>query len=298
MNDRDDRFVRDARLQRALEHAPDAHICPGEPTRDAIAQAAREAMKEKPRPSELRRFWFGVASTTSWFTGLAATAAVALITFRHAPDHAAFPPPAEQIALQSAEIAAAPRAMEKSSRAGPVTREAAATLSAANDSAVNTPPAAPPRDSQAASFSSFTDEAADEAPSVAAATASPAVGASLADWTTLRFETASPQRAAALQRDDAGEIPALLQTLFQRTAARNPSTAAGSGANERTPLALALYSDDTLLGRVKIDDDAWTLFLPDGSIGRRGATPPDILQKLLQEEERLRSRASPAEAAE
>lgn len=73
--------LRDARLRRALESAPDADLVPGRRTRQAVLAAARQALAPEPRTVWWRRLWQGLGERgRPWNAAFATVAIATLIT--------------------------------------------------------------------------------------------------------------------------------------------------------------------------------------------------------------------------
>jgi hypothetical protein len=107
--------LRDARLRRALESAPDEHLLPGEQTREAIRAAARQAVAP-PRPTAGRwsKLWQSLGERhMPWNAALATVAVATLVTVlwrereipRARAPVATAPPPAAAPARKAAPVA-------------------------------------------------------------------------------------------------------------------------------------------------------------------------------------------------
>jgi hypothetical protein len=110
--------LRDARLRRALESAPDEHLLPGEQTREAIRAAARQAVAP-PRPTAGRwsKLWQSLGERhMPWNAALATVAVATLVTVlwrereipRARPDGAQPDQPASPPAAAPPPVPAAP----------------------------------------------------------------------------------------------------------------------------------------------------------------------------------------------
>lgn len=118
--------LRDARLRRALEAAPDAQAQPPQATRDAVRAAAVQAVR-KPRPLPWwKRLFAGGGDRMPWNAALATVAVATLVTVlwqgREVPDlreGPAYGVPAEAPGAGASAPAASPAAAASSAPAAP-----------------------------------------------------------------------------------------------------------------------------------------------------------------------------------
>jgi hypothetical protein len=138
---------RDARLQKALESAPDAQLLPQPGTRQAILARAHQASSPptKPESSWWQRLWSGSGRQhMPWNAAFATIALATLVTVlwhdREVPGPRSEAPQADQPA-NSDMTAGAPAA---GGSASAVTRQPGASVSESTSAAVTRPEAAPP----------------------------------------------------------------------------------------------------------------------------------------------------------
>jgi hypothetical protein len=224
--------LRDARLVRALEHAPDARALPGDASRRAILAAAHAAVAPATVAPWWRRWWGGDGrQRMPWSAALASVLLASLVTVlwydREVPDAApqaprmeapasqpAPPPPSSAPAPKSVAPAPAQTQRKRLPESAPAVREAQDQALAKSapaqaeearraDMAVaqaQAPAAAPPT------------AAAMPAPRAAAAPAAPAMRSQFAGgWTHLRIDIDG--RRLELPREQAARLADLLDSM-------------------------------------------------------------------------------------
>lgn len=266
--------LRDARLRRALEAAPDAQAQPSRATRDAVRAAAVQAVR-KPRPLPWwKRLFAGGGDRMPWNAALATVAVATLVTVlwqgREVPDlreGPAYGVPAEAPgagasapAASPAPVASAAPAASPKPVAPPAQQDTAATTAKAarGPAELRQRKAEPPPvilRGQGAPESAMQDRATvrEEAPVVAAAPAAPAEPAPPAAAAPRAAAPApAPAAAPAMQRDQAAALAA--QRARAESAARgaqpeSPRLSAAADWRQWSQVRIALDGRAAVLDR-------------------------------------------------
>ena len=142
--------LRDARLKKALDFAPDAQDLPASRTRQAINERAHQAIAPEPKPAWWRRLWSGAGTPSApWNAAFATLALATLVTVmwqgREIPDAK---PDSARVDLPAPTAPTPPPVVTDQPPATPAPRSAPATPARKAESAVvakGPPPAqAPP----------------------------------------------------------------------------------------------------------------------------------------------------------
>ncbi len=308
--------LRDARLRKAMDEAPDAALQPQQRTREAIRAAAHGAVQPA-----WRRWWArSGGGAMPWTAALATIALATLVTVmwegREVPGArpegdlvASAPAPAATPAPGNAPVPAAGPAPaagpEPAPLPAPATRPPRAESSSRAERAREAPPPAagrataraapePLRDAQGGSdtlarSAPAAEEARAAAPAPApaaqrqAAPAPPAAAlraspASL-PWTQVRIESGG--RSVVIPRAQAGELPALVMTMLA-SPSEEPAT------SEAPTLRLELAQGDEAAGALELVGDHWRWTrLRDARQTRVLRPEPGVAAALRLEAERL-----------
>ena len=273
--------LRDARFRKALEHAPDADLRPGEAIRRQVLAHARDAVREARPPPWWHALWARPGHRMPWNAALATIAVASLVTVlwhdKEVPDarpeaaavNDSLPAPAASSAVPSVAVPAAsvPPAIVRApaSSAAGVLRDSAPTELAK---------VAPQRSESAAMQA---PAAAAPAPRAPAARMATQLAPSLVDATTqIHVRVAGRTVDAALQK------PSRLVDLLQRIA-REPRNAEALETGVDTLIELREGGELVAMLELAGEQARWTVMRPqDGASGT--VRPSEALIQSLREE--------------
>jgi len=253
--------LRDARLRRALESAPDADLLPDERTRRAVLDAARQAAAPSPRISWWKQLWQGMGDRAMPWSAAFATVVIATLvtvlwrdreipsgrpdvapTSESAPEAAppalpASTPAALQPAVPARKVAPAakpqPQVAPARKAESPRERRAEVAADTMRDQAVGElsksgPSPQAPEPTKQADVAAAARAAAPAAPAMSRAAppglASQAESTVAPSWTHLRL--AAQGRRIELARDQAPRLAQLLNGISREARSQEPLEAA------------------------------------------------------------------------
>ena len=286
--------LRDARLQRALAHAPDADLRPAAGARDAIRRQALAAVAAPlPLPwwRRLRQRWgAGSGSYQPWNAAFATLLLAGVVTLLwhdqpvpqagpEAVDVAPGAPAAAPPPVPQARGPAAPPAAPEKAETAPATKDAAQAPAPAPAPA----PSAEMRSAAPALESAQAPAMARRAPAPQMQIAPPAQG-----WTDVLV--VDNTRTVRIERAQSGALPRLISQVLQASAFAPASEL--YLADPGTPLQrLALQRDGVTLGVLELaGSQARWLPEPGGGPALQVAPAPAVLQALRDELARLAPR--------
>ena len=304
--------LRDARLQRALAHAPDADLRPAAGARDAIRRHALAAVGTPPLLPWWRRWWAGVGGHQPWNAAFATLLLAGVVTLlwhdqpvpQAGPESvdvapsapAAAPPPVPQARVPAAAPVAPPVVQKKTEpRTDAVVPEKAQAAPAAQDVApppapAPAPPSAPSAEMRSAApalESAAAPAAARRAPAPAAAGAAAPqmqIAPSAQGWTDVLV--ADDTRTARIERAQSVALPRLISQVLQANVSDSNLAAAGPPLQR-----LELQRDGVALGVLELaGSQARWLPAPGGGPVLQLSPAPAVLQALRDELARLTPR--------
>lgn len=249
--------LRDARLRKALEEAPDAHLRPSVRTRDAIRAAAHDAAQPA-----WKRWWGGLGQrSTPWTAAFATIALATLVVVMWEGQQVPGPVPDQVVSQKQAAPAVAPAtpvatetpsapASAPARSAAPAPAPAPATAPAA--AAPPPPPAADalakaqrrPEDARGAPLA----QSAAPAPAPAAPAPTLRAAPTSLPWSQVRIEAGG--QSVVVTRPQAGELPALVTSLLA-----SPSD--DDAPALKATLRLELAQGDQATGVLEFVGDRW-----------------------------------------
>jgi hypothetical protein len=293
----DDLHLRDARLLRALQEAPDAQPLPDATTRSAILAAAARAVAQPAAAPWWRRLWSsGGQRSLPWSAAFATVALATLVTvlWREQEIPGATPEGARDLQAPAAvapvpakpgPAEAQPSLPDRAPRSVPTAPAPEARVRSDAPVAVPVPapapaPAAGPSIPPIAQASPLADAALSKsAPAAAPARMQRREAVStMPAWDRLQL-TLADGRVIDLARGQGGRLPDLLAALFAQATGSEPLT-------QSVQLRIVLIQGDAAVGTLEIapPQAAW---LP--AAGGGGTLRPDarLLQELMEEATRL-----------
>ncbi|MES3002046.1 MAG: hypothetical protein V4787_15250 [Pseudomonadota bacterium] len=314
--------LRDARFRKALEHAPDADLRPGEAVRRQILARARDAVREARPAPWWRALWAPAGQRMPWNAALATIAVASLITVlwhdRQVPDarpeaavvSGSLPAPAASSAVLSVAVPAAsvPPAIVRApassaarartaapSQAQPGSQRAsgAADLAAKAEGRPDAASAAGVlRDSAPTELAKVAPRRSESAAMQAPGAAAPAPRAPAARMATqfapspVDAATQIHVRAAGRTVDAALQKPSRLADLLQRMA-REPRNADALETGVDT--LIELREDGELVAMLELagEQARWTILRAKDGASGAVRPPADVMRQLRGELERF-----------